>query len=974
MGSRRLPAILLVVLAFGVAYALHLAGWLDGADNGLMSVWYRLRGEGPPASEVVVISISSGQPGSDPALAQGLRPEHYTRLINHLSEAGARVIALDVPQLAVMRPDYATREDWKRLAAAVESSGRVVLPALLEAPGALPSGTPATPPERFSMGTGVVEVPVNLRDGPVLASVGLSEVAAGVGVVNVFPDRDGVIRALSLAVSSGSRVWPSLALEAVRVWRGEPAGSARVEPGKVVMAGAEVPVTAGAEMLVNYSGGYGQYPHLPVGDALDLDRATLRARVEGKVVLVGPTEPGMAALWRTPVHPLTPGVDITANAVGNLLHNKQLHLPPRWASVGLALLAALVLGGLVPMFGATGGVASTVACLAGVLVVGLVTFLRGTWLPLGCPLATVALGGLALAILSASMADRERASTEARLETRLNATADVGSLIASSLDRAHLLSEVIRWVERELNVPAVSIMLMDDRRQRLRFEVASGEKGKAVSAFTLELGQGVAGMVAATGEALVVNEARSDPRQARDISDAVGFPVHSVLCVPMKLHGEVVGVVEALNKLDGDFTHDDEALLTVIAQQAALFLENARLYSELQQRVDAATAGLRAANHDLAAQKVKIETLVDEMESGVIAADSKGRVVTWNRAAERFLGVSEGRALGQPVSQVLGQEQLLGLFLRGGEHRTQELELLVGDQRLQVQASVTQVVEPDGSMGTLGLLTDITQLKELDRMKTDLISFVSHELKNPLASIKGFAQLLRRGEMEGPQARLVGLLNQQATRMQWLVEDFLDMTRLDAGMALVLNPRTITDLRGLVQGIVDLQSITATGHEFVVDVPEVLPPLEADRGKVEQVLVNLLSNAVKYSPDGGRVRVTVRAESVHLLFSVADEGMGISPEDRANLFRRFQRAPGARERITGTGIGLFLSQRLVEAHGGQIWVESELDKGSVFYFTIPLGEPVGPSDSAIAASEPAPEVASAPEAEAGPAQGPEAGG
>jgi PAS domain S-box-containing protein len=414
-------------------------------------------------------------------------------------------------------------------------------------------------------------------------------------------------------------------------------------------------------------------------------------------------------------------------------------------------------------------------------------------------------------------------------------------------------------------------------------------------------------------------------------------------------------VVEALNKRSGAFTSDDEALLTVIAQQAALFMESARLYHELQQRVDEATAGLRTANRDLAAQKAKIEALVNEMESGVIATDSRDRVVTWNRAAERFLGATEGRALGKPVQTVLDHEQLAGLFahsLESGEGRyAEDIELLVGDQRLEVQASVTRVAEPDGSMGKLALLTDITQLKELDRMKTDLISFVSHELKNPLASIKGFAQLLRRStESEGPQARLVGLLNQQATRMQWLVEDFLDMTRLDAGMALVLDVREITGLPTIIQGIADLQAITATDHEFVVDVPEGLPVLHADRGKIEQVLVNLISNAVKYSPEGGAVRLAVRPESVNLLFSVADAGIGISEEDRANLFRRFQRAPGARERITGTGIGLFLSRHLVGAHGGQIWVESEPGQGATFYFTIPLKRPLGAGGGAGAAA------------------------
>jgi PAS domain S-box-containing protein len=527
------------------------------------------------------------------------------------------------------------------------------------------------------------------------------------------------------------------------------------------------------------------------------------------------------------------------------------------------------------------------------------------------------------------------------MESRMHAIASIGSLIVSSLDRRELLNQVVRWVERELDVPAVSILLMDERRRHLVFEVASGEKGEDVKAFTLELGQGVAGTVAATGEPLIVNDADRDPRQARDIAEAVQYPTRSILCVPMKLHGEVIGVIEALNKRSGRFTEYDESLLSVIAGQAALFLESARLYGEMQRRVEEATADLRVANRDLATQKAKIETLVDEMESGVIATDARDRVVMWNRAAERLLGVSERVALGQPALAVIHHPGLSELFAMplsplGGRHAT-ELDLTVDDQNLVIRASITLVDEADGQQGKLAVLTDITQLKEIDRMKTDLISFVSHELKNPLASIKGFAQLLLRSTSpDSPQSKLVALLNQQTNRMQWLVEDILDVARIDAGVALEMRWSQITDLRALVEGLVNLQAVTDEGHQFVVDIPDTLPPFTADRGKLEQVLVNLISNACKYSPEGGEVRIAAQVQDGLLTLTVSDEGIGLSPEDEANLFQRFRRGAGAgRKRIAGTGIGLFLSRHLVEAHGGRIWAQRR-EKGTTFYVQIPL--------------------------------------
>lgn len=575
------------------------------------------------------------------------------------------------------------------------------------------------------------------------------------------------------------------------------------------------------------------------------------------------------------------------------------------------------------------------------LVAG-VMLVRGVWVPAAAVLAAMALVAIVLLMHIAVRQEHERDRNRTRLDTRLQALAGVGSLIVSSVDRTQLLNEIVRWVERELDVPAVSIMLMDERRRHLRFEVASGEKGSQVKSFTVELGHGVAGAVAASGEPLMIQDARKDPRQARDIAEAVGFPVESVLCVPMTLHGEVIGVIEALNKRSGPFNSHDEALLTVLAQQAALFLESARLYSELQQRVDEATAGLRTANQVLAAQKAKIETLVDEMESGVIATDAHDRVVMFNRMAERLLGVPEVQAIGQPALAVIHHPRLSELFamplaLAGGRH-SEEVELSVNDHALILRASVTLVEEADG-YGRLALLTDITRLKELDRMKLDLVTFVSHELQGPLATIKGFSHLIQTStEQDAPGARLVRLLDNQVSRMQWLVDDLLDVARIEAGVGLQLRRADIDNPRRLVQEIVDLHAVTAKDHRFTVAVADALPRFRADRGKLEQVLVNLVGNAVKYSPDGGEVCVTVRQGEGEVVFSVSDEGIGISDEDLPNLFQRFRRATHTHERISGTGIGLFLCRHLVEAHGGRIWGERR-DTGSTFRFTIPLHPP-----------------------------------
>lgn len=948
MLRHRRPQLLLALLVFALGLVVHRSGWLTSLDNGLLGLCFQLRGPVPPAPEVVLVHIDSATLGQVGTGRWPNQPDLYADLIRQLSRAGAAVIALDTPALATVEWGHDRPQATRELVAAVRESGRVILPVVLQPRTELREPPPLASLARFSPGEGTLPVPISLRDGGLAAPpAALCDAAAGVGHVNIYPDSDGIIRSVPLFTCAHGKLWPSLALETVRVYRRIPPGAARLEQDVVKLAEMTYAVTPQGEMGINFDGGFGHYPGLSASDVLASANRAAAQRVRGKIVIVGLTATGLLAPWRTPIHPVMTGPEINANAIGNLLHGRELRPTANWVVLALALAGVLILGWALPTVGVARG--TVVSLVAFVLLMGLMVacFAAGVWLRAGLPLFALGLTAVVLLVHGAVLADRQRAKAEASMMSRLQAIEGIGNLIVSSVDRNQLLGEIVRWVEREMDVPAVSILLLDEKRKRLHFEIASGEKGREVKAFALELGQGIAGTVALTGQPLIVQDARRDPRQAKDIAEAVEFPTNSILCVPMTLHGQVIGVIEALNKRSGPFTIYDQSLLNVIAQQAALFLESARLYSELQQRVDAATAELRSANADLATQKAKIEALVDRMESGVIATDARDRVVTWNQTAERLLGTPEAQAIGEPVLAVIKHPRLSELFAMpltplGGTH-AEDVAITAGGQEYIVRASLALVPEADGQFGKLALLTDITQLKELDRMKTDLISFVSHELKNPLSSIKGFGQLLQRsiGE-DSPNARIVRLLNHQTTRMQWLVEDFLDVTRIESGIALVMRRQPITDLPELIQSIVDMQAVTAPEHRFVVDVAPDLPPLFADRGKMEQVLVNLISNAVKYSPDGGEVRICVRCEDGHVLFSVSDEGMGISPQEAPNLFQRFRRAPGVRERVQGTGIGLFLSRHLVEAHGGSIWVEPR-EKGSDFRFKIPLIPPDSPT-------------------------------
>lgn len=940
MLARRRTGLLLAVTAFVLSQGAYRSGWLDNLDHQLLAVCYKVRGPAPADPAVVIVAADDGR--RETAAVWPPPPEFWPSLLETLRAGAAGVIALDVLALTAAGGGEWSGEQATALAESVRGCGNVVLPTVLDRLVAGRRGPPAAFSAQSLPDAGKPVVPIGLRGSGVLWPEAVGGGAAGFGHINVYPDADGAVRFGPLLSPAGGRLWPSLALEAVRVYRGLPPGSARLGRGFVGLGKSRYEVSGSGEVPLNYPGGPGHFPCVAASELLSLSPDKLREALGGRVVIVGPTAVGAGSFWATPVHPMMPGVEIQATVISNLLRGDWLRVPAPWVPFCGVLVAVLVLGWALPELRPARCVIVSVLCFAAALMVVMVCFARGVWLPAGMVLLGVGLAGGALSTQAGVIAENERAHAETRLNSRLQAMDGIGDIIASSTDRDQLLSEIVRWVERELSVPAVSILLLDERRRRLTFEVASGEKGEAVKSFALELGQGVAGQVALSGEPLIVQEARSDPRQARDIAEAVEYPAESLLCVPMRLHGEVIGVIEAMNKTTGPFTAYDQSLLSVIAHQAALFLESSRVYSELQQAVEAATMDLVTVNRDLAAQKSKLETLVAEMDAGVIATDSQDRLVTLNPAAVRMLGLQGKQLVGEPILAVVTHPGLSSLLTepltpRGGR-LSEEIEVGRPGERdhLILRAFVTMLDETGGRSGRLCLLTDITRLKELDRMKTDVVSFVSHELQSPLSSILAFAQTIQRGVEAGSAVATTSrYLSHAAGRMLWLVKDFLDVTRLQSGVELEMHYETIQQPGAWLEGLVELQEVSAGDHRFVVDVPADLAPFVADRGKLEQVLANLLNNAVKYSPDGGEVRLSARAEDDHLRLEVSDEGVGISPDEIPNLFQQFRRTGEARERVRGTGIGLYLSRHLVEAHGGRIWATPR-HKGTTFGFTIPL--------------------------------------
>ncbi|RMF37067.1 MAG: PAS domain S-box protein, partial [Chloroflexi bacterium] len=328
--------------------------------------------------------------------------------------------------------------------------------------------------------------------------------------------------------------------------------------------------------------------------------------------------------------------------------------------------------------------------------------------------------------------------------------------------------------------------------------------------------------------------------------------------------------------------------------------------------------------------------------------DAEGRFTLFNRAAEALSGYRREEMLGRPYTDLFCAEYHDGIAnllaqVRSERSRPYEVELQAKDgERIPVEVRLAPLYRDGQGIGVQVIARDIRERKQLEQMREDFIASVSHDLRTPLASITGFTEVLL-SEAPGPltevQQEFLDIIAQSGERLLKLVNQILDVSKLDSGR-FELHPAPV-ELRPMVESLVDQVRPLATKKQIALEVelaPD-LPTITADPDRLERVLTNLLSNAVKFTPEGGSVRVRLTRNGESVRCEVSDTGIGIPPEDLPHLFERFRRASNVQKRrIKGTGLGLYISKAIVEAHGGEIGVESRLGEGTTFWFTLPIGE------------------------------------
>jgi signal transduction histidine kinase len=400
-----------------------------------------------------------------------------------------------------------------------------------------------------------------------------------------------------------------------------------------------------------------------------------------------------------------------------------------------------------------------------------------------------------------------------------------------------------------------------------------------------------------------------------------------------------------------------------LAECLAPFEMAQRGFREANLRLLSANEQLETTNREIDRERATIAAVIASMHEGLIVADSEGVINAANGCGAELLATHPDGLIGHDIGEVV---TLLGNLsadrvalerlrraVRSGAPEPQTFELQTTEPARDLQVELFQVrgrLDP----GTGVLLRDVTDERELSRAKDELVAIVSHELRNPLSNLIGFAELLRgHGAVEGADASYVEIIAAEGRRLAGLLDDFLDLQRIDR-VADTVRPREV-DLPPL---LARLRPMVADDdcHELELSVAPELPQVRADPDRVWQVLLNLLSNARKYSPEGGPIEVSARLAEEKVEVCVADQGLGIPAEAMPRLFGEFYRVQtDDRRKIAGTGLGLSICRKIIRAHDGEIWAESDgPGRGARFLFTLPVvaGSAVAaaPGGSAVAAA------------------------
>jgi len=550
------------------------------------------------------------------------------------------------------------------------------------------------------------------------------------------------------------------------------------------------------------------------------------------------------------------------------------------------------------------------------------------------------------AVLTRAMEFRRLRTENVQLREMV-AVYELSTALAFSLESKTILRKTAEAALQACHADEVSIVLPTADWKAWCVAMAVGDTHEQLIGQVVALEQSIVGWVVRHQEPLLLQGEVQDPRFTPTVPRA---DIRSALTVPLMAGGNLVGVLNInATKRQRTFTLADQKAASIVASIAAPALVNTQLYQELDLHVQERTAELATANEALRREEEYFRSLTENALDLVAVLDAEGKIRYVSPSVSHMLGYQPKALAGQPGfpflhpdDQIRVQEELASLLTTPGSIANLEYQVRHHDGSYRVLESIVHNLFANPAVaGVVINARDITERKETVRLKEEMVAVVSHELRTPITSLYGFAELLlKRRYPAKKQKEFLTIIHNEAVRLNNLSNDFLDIQRLQSGR-IVYHFASVDLAVFLCEAIAPFtqgEDKPAVRLKITND----LPPVHADADRLWQVLQNLLSNAVKFSPHGGEITVGARLEGEHVVIWVTDHGLGIPREEIQRLFTKFQRIERHETRgIGGTGLGLALVKQIIDAHQGTIWVESEVEKGSTFFFTLPCAYGIG---------------------------------
>ncbi|GAB4478650.1 MAG: hypothetical protein Kow0088_18700 [Anaerolineales bacterium] len=528
----------------------------------------------------------------------------------------------------------------------------------------------------------------------------------------------------------------------------------------------------------------------------------------------------------------------------------------------------------------------------------------------------------------------------------------IATELTASLDLEHVLNQVLPVLNELVDAEQIAVMVLRPDSPKLYHLASLGYApspplGGKPSPF--DVNESLAGWVIKHRQPALIADVRQDARWVQ----LPGQPSdhRSAIAVPMMVGEEALGALLFFHRQPNHFTNEQLDLILAAANQMAIAVNNAELYRLIRDQAEDLGVMLRNQQIETSRTKAILEAVAD----GVLVTDATGKITLFNASAERILNLPRQEVIGKNL------DQFSGLFGRAAAMWTQTIqtwsrqpesyspqevysEQIELDNGRVVAVNLAPVLLRNDFLGTVSVFRDITHQVEVDRLKSEFVATVSHELRTPMTSIKGYVEILlmgAAGALSEQQIRFLEIIRSNTERLAALVNDLLDISRIEAGKAeLSLQPLNLLDL--VKQSLVVIRERAERENkpmQFELVAEDQIPFVQGDADRVTQILDNLLENAYLYSDAGHSVRVHVRARDTMVQIDVIDQGVGIPPALQERVFERFYRGENPHVLATyGTGLGLSIVKKLVEMHGGEIWVESKgiEGEGSTFSFTLPL--------------------------------------